>query len=336
MLAGMRAAWLLGLLGSLGCGGDDAPVTGEDGGRRDTGMVGVDGGGGRDVGPDRDAFLPDATAGGPCTDGPPFRGEMRRTLVWDGVMREYLIHIPDALPTTPVPLVLNFHAYRFDAVQHSRYTQMREAADARGFVAVHPDGVSESWNGESCCGTAESTGVDDLGFVDALIDEVMATVCIDERRVYASGFSNGGFLSHRLACELSDRIAAIGTVAGPDGTTTPCTASNRVGVLHIHGESDLIVPYDGGFLFPRGATETFMEWGERNGCTGTPAETFAMGDARCVAFPTCEGGVTTELCTITGGGHTWPGATETISPGHMSMDLDATARILDHFDRHVR
>ena len=107
-----------------------------------------------------------------------------------------------------------------------------------------PGGI-RTWNAGTCCGYAVSSNVDDAGFVRDLIDRLEANACVDRRRVYAAGMSNGAELSHRLACDLADRIRAIGPVAGVD-VTTACAPARAVPMLEVHGTADQNVPFDGG------------------------------------------------------------------------------------------
>jgi polyhydroxybutyrate depolymerase len=113
---------------------------------------------------------------------------------------------------------------------------MDDVADREGFVTVYPDGlgVLGTWNGGGCCGYAVQNDVDDVGFVTALLDHLEQALCIDRARVFASGMSNGGIFSHRLACEQSERIAAIAPVAGTLMIES-CAPSRSVSVMHIHG-----------------------------------------------------------------------------------------------------
>jgi polyhydroxybutyrate depolymerase len=121
-------------------------------------------------------------------------------------------------------------------------------ADAHGFVAVYPEGLYRAWNGGDCCGKPKAEGVDDVGFISAVIDDLAAHYPIDRRRVYATGMSNGSVMSHRLACDLSDRIAAIAGVAGQMGREfmKRCRPGRPVPVLHIHGTGDRCAVYLGG------------------------------------------------------------------------------------------
>ena len=157
-------------------------------------------------------------------------------------------------------------------------------------------------------------------------------LCVDTDRVFAAGFSNGGFMAHRLGCELADRFAAIGSVSGVLGIDS-CQPSRAVPVIQIHGTSDPIVPYGGGGLFQYTSVDsTIAKWRSLDGCTAAAQTTYQHGDATCVSY--CD---KVALCTIDGGGHQWPGGESTGAlNGKVSNDLDATATLWAFFAAHPR
>jgi len=242
-----------------------------------------------------------------------------------GRTRTFLVHVPESYdPATPTPLVLNFHGLALTAENQIWLSHMNEFSDEVGFVAVHPQGVGNSWNAGSCCGTASSEDVDDVGFVADMLDSLESELCIDASRVYATGMSNGGHMSYRLGCDLSDRITAVAPVAGTN-TTLSCSPGRAVPLIHFHGTADLVVPYDGNLtesLPP--IVETTTAWAVRNGCSDTTTEVFANGDSVCEAFDDCPTGGNVTLCTVDQGGHTWPGGSPMIGFGKTTTDLSAT------------
>jgi polyhydroxybutyrate depolymerase len=310
--------------GLAACGGEGdgspPPVDAgaiEDGATRDSGVT-TDGG---DLAPDAsvtDGGREPTDAASMETDGGAERctfvglapGDVDVTLDHGGQRRAYRIHVPPSYDgTEALPLVLNFHGYTQTPEQQMAATRMNAEADDEGFIAVHPEGQGRSWNAGACCGDAAEEGLDDVGFVRAILDDVASRVCVDRRRVYATGMSNGGFLSHRLACEASDVIAAVAPVAGVLGIpAAECTPSRAIPVLHFHGTWDLLVPQEGraDLGFPS-VEDTMTGWATRNGCTGEPAETYAMGDSRCETWSACTDGVEVGVCIIERGGHSWPG-----------------------------
>ena len=210
-----------------------------------------------------------------------------------------------------------------------------QKSDAEGFIVVHPEGtgVPKSWNAGYCCGPANSSGVDDVAFIRTLIDQLASELCIDAARVYSTGLSNGGFLSHRLACELADKIAAIGPVAGVLGIDN-CAPSRPVPVLAVNGTADPLVYYNGG-NGQKSVADTIAFWVATNQCT-TMTQSFQNGDATCVTHGGCTAGADVTLCTIDQGGHQWPGGETLPLLGKKSDDLVATDAIWTFFVAHPR
>ncbi|UJR84625.1 alpha/beta hydrolase family esterase [Sandaracinus amylolyticus] len=236
------------------------------------------------------------------------------SLMHDGITRAFRVHVPAAHDgTAPLPLVLVLHGGGGSGRQIENGSGMSAIADREGFIAVYPDGTGRirTWNGGGCCGSAVSESVDDVGFFAALLDHLEGSLCVDPARVYATGMSNGGIMSHRLACELADRLAAIAPVAGTD-MTTACTPSRPVAVMQVHGSADGHVPWDGGMgCGPAGVPftsvpETIARWQSRDGCGASLTRFFEEGDGHCERSADCTG-AEVALCTIEGGGHSWPG-----------------------------
>ena len=259
------------------------------------------------------------------------------TITSGGIPRVVNVHVPAHYdPTVPTPLVVNFHGFTSDAVQEAVLSQMSSEADASGFVVMYPIGTGAplSWNAGACCGTAAATNVDDVGFARDLVAAAADRLCLDRARVYATGMSNGGFLSHRLGCEAADVFAAVAPVAGVLGVPD-CTPSRAVPVMHFHGTADPLVPWDGsttlGFI---SVPDTFAGWASRDACTGTPVETYRNGDAHCATYQSCAGGADVTLCTIDNGGHTWPGGTPVPGLGATSTDISATRAMWTFFAAH--
>jgi polyhydroxybutyrate depolymerase len=258
--------------------------------------------------------------------------------VWTVNGRDLRAHVPASVDgTSAVPLVLVFHGLAMNAQQMEGVSGFSAKADAEGFVVIYPEGSGfpQSWNGGDCCAPADSNGTDDVAHVAAIIDHAQTQVCIDPHRVYATGFSNGGFLSHRLGCELSDRIAAIAPVSGVMGIDA-CGPLRPVPVMHFHGTADGIVPYaGGGFTGYRSVDETIAGWATRDACTGDPAESYRNGMVTCLTRSTCQDGVEVTLCSVEGGGHQWPGGTSIPGGGTTTMDISATDAMWEFFTRYA-
>jgi polyhydroxybutyrate depolymerase len=251
------------------------------------------------------------------------------TIEHDGLVRDYRVYVPPSYDgTVGTPVVFNFHGFTSDASQQIFFSDMNTSADRDGYIVVYPNGVDNSFNGGWCCGTAAQEDVDDVGFALAILDEVTGMGCVDRHRVYTTGMSNGGFMSHRLGCEAADTFAAIGSVTGALGLipATDCQPSRPMPVIQLHGTEDSLVDYDT-MVVP-----TMDGWAERNGCDPSPTETFAMGDATCDTYRRCDEGVLVTFCTVDGGGHCWFG--QDFCPfGNTSTDLISNDHLWDFFSQ---
>lgn len=263
------------------------------------------------------------------------------TLIHDNRQREYLLYVPAIYNGQyPVPLLFNFHGYTSNADDQMWYGDFRPIADTAGFLIAHPMGTRDDsgvthfnvgWGGSN---------VDDVGFAEALIEHIAASYNIDLTRVYSTGMSNGGFMSYQLACQLSDKIAAIASVAGSmsPATFNNCDPQHPLPVLQIHGTSDVVVPYEG-TDFSKAINEVINYWIEYNNCDPT-AVTLEVPNASLTDLSTVDHliyesgdqGVSIELFKIAGGGHTWPG-TGLVIPG-TNYDIDASAEIWRFFSKY--
>jgi polyhydroxybutyrate depolymerase len=352
--------WALAVIGAgcvSGCGSEDALVTAESDGQRDGVLTGASsssssatGGGAEgddgqtllESGSSTDSDTPAFTCSGKRAE----QGNKTLSLRSGGNNRRSLIHVPPSYdPSKGTTLVLNFHGVTSTPERQAEQTRMNEESDARGFLVAYPAGVLNSWNGGQCCGTAWFNSVDDVQFVADLITKIEEEYCIDPRRIFAAGLSNGGFMTYRLACELSDRIAAVAVVAGSLGVEpATCTPSRAMPVLHFHGTADPVVPYNGGLpllhwqvggtLDFRSVDETLSFWRTLEGCSDASQVVYQQGDSTCVKWPGCDYGSEVGLCTIDGGGHTWPGGATPPILGHTTHDLSANDMMLDFFEAH--
>ena len=224
-----------------------------------------------------------------------------------GLNRSYRLYIPAGL-NTPAPLVVMLHGGFGSAQQAERAYGWDELADRATFVVAYPDGVGRAWNvNGGCCGRPGRENIDDVGFVNAVVDDISAAVNIDPRRRYATGISNGGMLAYALACD-SGTFAAI----GPDSATQldKCTAPHPTSVMHIHGTADPRIRYDGspgsGVATPDGGLpvpDLNAFWRNVDRCA-QPAATVDGGVTTSIAQ--CPDGRSVALLTVDGGGHEWP------------------------------
>ncbi|MBC7817438.1 MAG: dienelactone hydrolase family protein [Planctomycetaceae bacterium] len=286
-------------------------------------------------------------------------GDHQRSLEVDGRSRKYLVHVPPETKRPKVgdqpakwPVVLVFHGGGSNAEVMVRFSGMSEKADEAGFVAVYPSGSGRlekvlTFNGGNCCGYAQLQKIDDVAFTRALLDDLAKALPIDEKRVFATGMSNGGIISYRLASELSDRVAAIAPVGGPMGTET-CQPKRPVPVMHFHGIDDKYAPFQGG----RGedsltgtkfysVEHSINAWVKANGCDEKPAVTELpdkTDDGTRVTrkvWSNGREGSEVILFEIQGGGHTWPGRPAAVRfLGTTTRDINANDLMWEFFQRH--
>ncbi len=273
----------------------------------------------------------------------PAPGDTAHSLVYDGIERTYVLHIPASYDATrPTPLVLAFHGIALDAEEMIRISGLSEQADTSGFIVAYPNGTggNKSWNGGHCCGEAAKNNVDDVGFTRALIDELTASLNIDPQRVYATGFSNGAIMVYRLACELSDRIAAIGPVSATQilDDQQACHPARSVPIIHFHGTADRLNPYDGGttsagFEYVP-VQDAIGFWAGQNTCPTQP-QSATSGNIQHDVYAPCAEGTAVELYTVLDGEHAWPGG-EAVSPqvGEPTMEISATPLMWEFFAAH--
>lgn len=255
-----------------------------------------------------------------------------QTVMVDGVERHYDLFVPVTYdPQNTSPLVLNFHGLLGSPSQQADWSQFNQQATLRGMVVAYPEGIGASFNAGACCGEAQSSNVDDIGFARALVDKLTSELCIDPRRVYVTGMSNGGHMSHTLACEAADVFAAAASVTGVMGLNpADCQPSRPISIMQFHGTADAIVQYNGlGPGYP--PVEPMMEdWAARNGCDADSEVIFEQDDVRCWTWPNCDAGVEVTMCRIDGGGHCWFGNPDCLF-GASTTTIHASERIADMF-----
>lgn len=262
-------------------------------------------------------------------------GDFERMIDVDADTRRAIVHVPAGLaPDAAAPLVIVMHGFTESPEDIRATTHFDEVADERGFIVAYPEGKNGSWNGGTCCGLSELMGEADVAFISAVIDDVSATHCVDPTRVHAAGFSNGGFMAHRLGCELADRIASIGVVAGQESLES-CTPARPVAVLQVHGTSDPVVPFGGNpFLGYPPTEETIGGWQERDQCETTETTTYDADGVVCVARQSCAMTASVELCSVDGGGHDWFGGGSAWTADGPPAGFVATLHIADFLAAH--
>jgi polyhydroxybutyrate depolymerase len=258
----------------------------------------------------------------------------------NGVNREYILYIPPGHNgQVPAPLVLNFHGYGSNAVQQQIYANMNIVADTADFIVVYAEGLNSAWNTFGF-----QTTPDDVAFTTAIIEDVNERVRVDASRVYACGMSNGGYMSHLLACQLEDRIAAIVSVTGilAPGVMATCNPSRPVPVLQIHGTNDATVPYNGGIGI--GSVDSTMQfWLAKNNCptVATVIDTLPNNNNTDNSYPiryrtlNCDSSTEVTLIKIVNGGHTWPNAPFLIPNLVTNKDIDGSIEAWGFFSKYT-
>lgn len=278
-------------------------------------------------------------------------GEVELTLESGEQERSYIRYIPASYdPNIAVALVMNLHGFGGWSAQQAELAGWNDVADEGGFIVVHPQGTGTPlrWNTGGPFSTDEEV-MGDVTFFADLLDKLEAELCIDPARIYVNGLSNGGGMSNTLACQLSDRIAAIGSVAGAQNAhDKPCETARPVPVIAFHGTKDTIVPYNGqvnrNFTFPSIA-DWAADWAERNGCDASPLTIIGDeedaypvgGDASAIRYTDCDEDAEVVFYTLDGGGHTWPGGDAEMLPatlGETNDDINASAVMWEFFRRH--
>jgi polyhydroxybutyrate depolymerase len=275
----------------------------------------------------------------------------------DGRLRSYYLHVPFSLPKDkPAALVIVFHGGGGEGAGTARLTKFNQLSDKENFIAVYPNGVGNNWNDgreDFAASQAHKENVDDVVFINAMIDAIAKEHKIDQKRIYATGISNGGIFSHYLGANLSNRIAAIAPVVG--GIADPFyknfNPKQPVSILIIQGTADPLVPYDGGVIARNrgkiiGTDETVKLWLKNNGGKDplTTKELFDKDktDGCSVDKIVWSGGKNkTEvvLYKLIGGGHTWAGSSQYLPRpivGSVCREINATEIIWEFFKQHPK
>ncbi len=308
MLVGVVAASGCGTSGGGGGGSDtggdggDAAATGSEGGAAsfDSGMSGSDAADGSD-------------AGG-------FGGSDAGTLTRSVDMRPYRIVVPKSYsPGKPMPMLLLLHGYSETSSSIDTYFGTTALAEKKGFLLVLPEGNTDHfglqyWNSDDACCDLDGKQPDDVKYLHDVILDVKSAYNVDGKRVYAAGHSNGGFMSHRMACDHAEELAGIMALSGVVWKdAAKCNPSAPVAILQVHGDLDTLILYNGGLNqgvpYP-GAAETIATWSTKNGCDATLSDTGKTLDLDTVLFGAetkieshaCTKGAA-ELWTVSGAGH---------------------------------
>lgn len=269
-----------------------------------------------------------------CTPADFERGQTREVQIeFDGLDRSYRLYVPTSYNSdTPTPLTLNWHGLTSNSGQQEAYTGTSIGED-RGYILAFPMGVGNAFNGGGCCGQFANPphSEDDVGFARAIVDEIASHFCVDRRRIYSTGVSNGGYMTERLACNASDLFAAVAPVAALGYPIPECEPSRPVPLLAFNGTEDPLVSYDR-------STQSAQVWAARNGCQPEPVRAERDGDY-CERWQSCTDGAVVEHCSMVGMQHCWPSDTlDIVIPGICSTGglgpIDANNDMYDFFAAH--
>jgi polyhydroxybutyrate depolymerase len=258
-----------------------------------------------------DAAQPAVDAGPKtCSAGSPLRaGSQSIEIMVAGQPRSFKLFVPRAYTgTMALPLIVDFHGLLLGQLFYEVFTEWDEQLEREGYLLAMPQGIDDAWNVGPCC--TQSRAVDDVAFARAIVEHVRSLGCIDAQRVYATGYSNGGGMSLKLACDAADVFAAVAPAAFDLLEEMDCKPARPLSVFIFRGTNDDIVPYAGGASTPPtpytlpeihflGAQKTFERWAQLNGCTGAPSDSAPY----CKTYSECRAGVKVTLCTAQGGGH---------------------------------
>lgn len=269
------------------------------------------------------------------------------TVEHDGETRAYKVYLPSGYQEgMSLPMVFNLHGFGSNAIEQIFYSTFNLVADTANVIVVYPEGLDRTtsfgWDGTHW-NSYFGTDVDDLGFLNLLIDKIYTDYDIDLARVYSTGMSNGGFMSYRLACELSNRVAAIASVTG-NATFEQldnCTPSRPVPIMQIHGTEDDIVAFNGTPLFTPSIPDLVDFWVTFNNCdttaTITDIDNISTTDnstAQILQYDNGDEDTEVLFYVVDGATHTWPGAGIDIPGSITNYDFDASVHIWDFFNKY--
>ncbi len=279
-----------------------------------------------------------------------------KTLQHQGKERQFMVHLPDSYEDEiSVPVVLVLHGGGGTMQDMQNFTQMDNYSDENGFIAVYPQGIASQLNGFSWADgrntIADQEGIDDVGFIDRLLDYLLSEYKVDQERVYVCGFSNGGFMTQRLACDLNDRFAAmgsLGSIMDVDLVNT-CNPGRAIPMLLLTGTEDPFVPIEGGEMIGSGNVKDIISmdelvafWVGQNSCNPTvnmqelpDIVSVDQSTVTLFRYSSCDCAADVWYYRINGGGHTWPGVSlplYEIIAGPTNRDIHASEELWKFFE----
>lgn len=258
------------------------------------------------------------------------------TLNRGGRERSFNVYIPEGYDgQSRQPLLIAMHGGFGTGAIFEEQARFAPVADRYGYIVAYPNGVWRAFNAGTCCGEPAEDNIDDVGFVAEVVEKVSSRYCVDKDRVYATGFSNGAMMAHRIACERPDLFTAFASVAGTIMVES-CPAEEPTPALLIRGRADEHIPWEGGMVnetYRRSMEEVVSIIAERNQCSSKAKVTFKNGDAVCKTLQGCAARLT--YCGIANTGHQWPGGKTVLGfmLGPNTKDYDATGQIFRFFEQ---
>jgi polyhydroxybutyrate depolymerase len=265
----------------------------------------------------------------------------------DGRERTYILNLPpNYYDASGFSLIIGLHGGGGSGEQFETSTNLTAKANASSFIVVYPDGVqgtgllkARTWNAGGCCDYASENNINDVKFISELIDKLLASYKINPKKIYAAGHSNGGMLAYRLACELSNKIAAIAPNASTMVVDRPCAATRAVPILHMHSVLDMNVPYQGGVgsgfsgHYNPPLDSVMNVWRLRSICTNK--NIVDNSSYKVTKWFNCRDNVSIHYYLTKDGGHAWPGG----QPGSLFGDtpsavINANDLLWDFFQQH--
>ena len=266
------------------------------------------------------------------------------SLTFKGLVRTYLLHVPPGyVNTKPTSLIIALHGGFGSALNIENQSKLSIKSDEANFIVVYPEGIKvfgvRTWNAGGCCGPAESFNIDDVGFIDALIKKLSLEYNIDQKRIYATGISNGGMMSYRLASDLANKIAAVAPVAATMVIKTKLNPSRPVPIIHFHSFNDINVPYKGGVgsgvsgHYNPPLDSVFNVWMNVNGCVKRDT---VKNDQNylLVKWSNCNKNSEIHFYMTRDGGHSWPGGVKYLPGDEPSRVINADDLMWEFFQAH--
>ncbi|HEX4887688.1 MAG TPA: alpha/beta fold hydrolase [Luteibaculaceae bacterium] len=285
---------------------------------------------------------------------PNAKAQITDSILHQGYQRKFMVHLPDNYqPGVALPLVISLHGGSGNMVNAQGFSRLNPVADKNGFIVAWPQGIGSAPPGFSWADgrntSADQMGIDDVGFIHALIDTLKVRFQLDTQRIYACGFSNGGFMVQRLACETPERFAAMASLGSSMDTVRfqTCLPSKPVPMAFFNGTSDPAMPYEGGVMqnpqvLPVVPVDSVVQrWVKHNSCQ--QAEPVVMipdslaadeSTAEFYRYTQCDCAADVWFYKLINGGHTWPGvyvASQAAVLGNTNLDIDGSTELWRFF-----